>query len=166
MVLGTLAATSAEQHGKQNHDNAEKYTDELGGCVWRQQAGRRGYRLDLHAQQGQYGGAGTDGYQRARPLTSIPVGEQIGKRGELVGATNSHHRVEQNRCQQKGAADAQIVGQEAKPRFSGHAHRGVHGPDARVDAKAKRVDQGVPDPAAGQRAFFGHPRNAEEQDQV
>ena len=136
-------ATGAEQHGEQHHNQAEHDADDFRRRIRGEQAGGNRDCLNLHAQQGQNGCSRTQGDQGARPLAAVTIGKKIGQRRQLVGAAYAEDRVEQNRCQQESAADAQVIGQEAVAGVRRHTNGAVNGPDAGINAKAEGIDQWV-----------------------
>ena len=141
-------ATGTKQHGEQHHDQAEHDADNFRRRIRGEQAGGNRDCLNLHAQQGQNGRSRTQGDQGARPLAAVTIGKKIGQRRQLVGAAYAENRVEQNRCQQEGAADAQVIGQEAVAGVRRHTNGAVDGPDAGINPKAEGIDQWVANPAA------------------
>ncbi|MNF76050.1 hypothetical protein D3C84_581470 [compost metagenome] len=156
----------AEQDGEQGEQRAETQRHQLADRLAGDDADGIGHRLDLQGEQRQHGDQHEHRGQGAGPGAAKAKGEQVGQRGQLVGAGQAQDRVQQHRGQQEGAGKAQVDGQEAVAILVGEVHGAVERPGAGIHAQRQGVDQRVAHQRAKHSAALGQPGDAEQHQQV
>ncbi|MNC19335.1 hypothetical protein D3C75_672650 [compost metagenome] len=156
----------AEQDGEQGEQRAETQRHQLADRLAGDDADGIGHRLDLQGEQRQHGDQHEHRGQGAGPGAAKAKGEQVGQRGQLVGAGQAQDRVQQHRGQQEGAGKAQVDGQEAVAILVGEVHGAVERPGAGIHAQRQGVDQRVAHQRAKHSATLRQPGDAEQHQQV
>ncbi|VTQ27465.1 Uncharacterised protein [Pseudomonas aeruginosa] len=157
---------SAEEDREQGDQGAEDERDPLLGRVAGENADRIGDRLDLQGQHRQHADQHEQRGQGAGPGTAETEGEEVGQRGQLVGACHPEDRIEQHRGEQEGPGNPQVDGEEPVAVLVGQAYRAVERPGTGVDAQRQGVDQRVAYQPARHVAALGDPGDAEEGGEV
>lgn len=157
---------SAEEDREQGDQGAEDERDPLLGRVAGENADRIGDRLDLQGQHRQHADQHEQRGQGAGPGTAETEGEEVGQRGQLVGACHPEDRIEQHRGEQEGPGNPQVDGEEPIAVLVGQAYRAVERPGTGVDAQRQGIDQRVAYQPARHVAALGDPGDAEEGGEV
>ena len=152
----------AKKDGEQRDQGAEGKGEAVLQRLTGEDADGVGHGLDLQGQQRQHADQHEQGGQGAGPTAAEAKGEQVGQRGQLVGAGDAQDRIQQHRGEQEGAGNTQVAGEEPEAVLVGQADRAVERPGTGIDTQRQGVGQRMTNHPAGDQALLADPGHAEQ----